>query len=317
MKPFRTYIPVLEEEFQRLKEQRIKEYNPKLRVQAFLETEVADILNNAQLSDSDKLRVLHLAMNRVESLQNKEGAQPKIAGLESALPVAVLAPNQIPNEGAMHLPDPAQAHVGVADPSAARSMGRALTRTTGIAGQETASSSEHRRVAESESEQFFDADSKPAEHSFQSMRSLVPSLVPRERVHQAEELIDHMNRLEGISVGPNYQLHLHGEPVKGVFLLDVINKLYQRSSLSPDQKSEIEPFIHFAKEASIPASILCKREVQSAVKRMRLAPLKPAAATPTSWPFTFSTMNPALPTESSGRKRKLAKPKSVRVLHVY
>ena len=81
MKRFKTYIPVLEEEYERLKEQRIKDYNPKIRTQVNLESEVEEILANSTLRDDEKLRVLQLALNRIQGLLPKE--QP------SARPVTI------------------------------------------------------------------------------------------------------------------------------------------------------------------------------------------------------------------------------------
>ena len=72
MKPFRKLRVLDEDEYQRLQERSIKEYDPKIRTMAFLQTEIDQLLSDPSLSSSDKLRLFQMAQNRLMNLKQQK-----------------------------------------------------------------------------------------------------------------------------------------------------------------------------------------------------------------------------------------------------
>ena len=69
---FEKLLLVTEEERDRMRQKRIREFNPKVRTLAFLEEEMEQILNDNKLDSEHKYKLFQMAQNRYEMLQSTE-----------------------------------------------------------------------------------------------------------------------------------------------------------------------------------------------------------------------------------------------------
>ena len=279
MKRFKTYIPVLEEEFERLKEQRIRDYNPKVHVQANLESEVDEVLANSELRDDEKLRVLQLAMNRIQALFPKE--QP----LNRAVKVAVKRGGD-PPENRRFNEEPTTQAVGVsaAEPADARPA-----------------RSQRAEQEEQQEEKFEEAVGVPG---FEQLSSLLPTIVTADRRDNANALLAHLSSVPGVTLGQNFQVVYKGNPVPGAYLLDVIEKFYRKQGLTDSEVMFLGPFVDFLGTTNVNPKLVCKQSIQTILKPFYTDPSRaPSAKHRFSVP-SFSLFPRGDPKPAQGRQKR-------------
>ena len=315
-----------EDEYQRLQERKIKNYDPRLRSAAFLQSEIDQILNNSELSSEDRLRIFQIAQNRLIGLQHRSD-KPSSTSTNSKAIVdsSVIRRNPIPNEVRFEIDE----NVQLPDGNFANGNSKGATLLglnepakiveTGDIAQTTTSSTGIRKgelqlsratmasfvgpkgddTEEEDNDDFYEATTpscnnkiqKMANETFEHLSELLPSLVPTSRLEKAQNLLHVIKKDANFSLGPHYSLVYKNSPVANSQLTDTFRSLYQTSGLSSEELARLGSTIDVFKKVGIPHSIISKQVVTRELKN----PSKRLNPNPTG----------------KGRARK------IKVLHVY
>ena len=86
-----------EDEYLRMKDKQIKEYDPELRTLTLLKSEITDLLSNDSLDANEKQKLLNRAQIRFDNLRNLQVAKPEQPHEQQVAEIKVV-PNDIAHE---------------------------------------------------------------------------------------------------------------------------------------------------------------------------------------------------------------------------
>lgn len=102
-----------EDEYLRMKDKQIKEYDPELRTLTLLKSEIVDLLSNDSMDSNEKQKLLNRAQIRFDNLRNLQGEKPEQA--QPIVDVKVEPPKVKPDAIEEEKPD-AEQRVDVEEP---------------------------------------------------------------------------------------------------------------------------------------------------------------------------------------------------------
>lgn len=227
MNPFSKHRLLTEEDFQRLNEKRIKEYDPKLRTMAFLQTEVDRMLDDSSpLLPSERLQIFTLAQNRFENLQKQQIPLPGDP-LPPPIPVHVETlpvPKRVGEVYAHHL-------VPAVEPAA---------------------------VVEIEPKMRAPHD------EFVEFAKALPRLVPQDRLDKAKAFLNELRNVEDLTLSDDLVLNFKDNEIYP--LPELFHKFYRIAGLSPKELDELAPAITFIRKQNINPTFISKMAIQKAIR---------------------------------------------------
>lgn len=231
MNPFSKMRLLPEEEFQRLREARIKGYDPKLRTMAFLQTEVDRMLDDSSpLLPSERLQIFTMAQSRFENLQRQ---QPNLPGGPLAQPAPPI-PVHVETLPVAELPAEVYAHHVVPE---AQSPPLSV-----------------------ETEPL----SRAPHNAFHEFAKALPNLVPEERLEKASAFLNELRKVKDLSVDEYLVLRYRGDEIFP--LPELFHKFYRIAGLTPKELDELTPAINFIREQNINTSMISKLTIQKSVR---------------------------------------------------